>query len=400
MVRGRTTARSGAARVLGCAAVASAAVTLAAFAPAATATTWTPFANPAPVAIGGYPGSAEEPFISPDGRYLLFNSSEAEPDFSLQYALATGPAAFEYEGPIEGDEAGNRVNEVGSLSGTPTLDDEGDLYWISNRSYGDTLGTVFGGRFNEGHVTGVHEVAGVRAPEFGQVDFDVGASPSGRFLYVAVGQFGGSGPPSSAKLVMFERSGERFVPHRAGESILLNVNATAALVYAAAVTADELEIFFTAASPAEGREPQVYRATRKSATARFAHVERIAAITGFAEAPSISNDGTTLYYHEKTGEEVHIQTVTRIANPPAVTSVSPRYGPAAGGTLIAVKGLNLGEPLAVRVGAAAASEVHVISSSELTARTPPGSAGTVDVTVTTARATSALTTKDHFTYKP
>ena len=78
---------------------------------------------------------------------------------------------------------------------------------------------------------------------------------------------------------------------------------------------------------------------------------------------------------------------------------SPSYGPAAGGTLIIVKGLNFGEAGAVHVGTAAASEVHVISSSELTARTPPGSAGTVDVTVATSATTSAVTTKDHFTYK-
>ena len=42
---------------------------LAALAPAASATTWSAFSNPQPVTIAGYPGSAEEPFISPDGRY-------------------------------------------------------------------------------------------------------------------------------------------------------------------------------------------------------------------------------------------------------------------------------------------------------------------------------------------
>jgi WD40-like Beta Propeller Repeat len=75
MVRGRTTARIQALRAITCGSVVSAGVSLALLAPAAAATTWTPFSNPAQVAIAGYPGSAEEPFISPDGRYLLFNSS-------------------------------------------------------------------------------------------------------------------------------------------------------------------------------------------------------------------------------------------------------------------------------------------------------------------------------------
>ena len=368
---------------------------LAAFAPAAFATTWTAFANPQPVTIAGYPGSAEEPFISPDGRYLLFNSSEAEPYFTLQYALATGAGGFEYAGAIGGEE----VNYPRSLSGTPTLDDEGNLYWISNRAYAGTRATVFSGHFSEGFVTGANLVEGVVAPEFGMVDFDVGASPNGRLLYVALGKFGSSGPPSSAKLVVFERSGAGFVPDRTAEAALVYVNKTAALVYGAAVTADELEIFYTAASPAEGREPQIYRATRTSSTARFAHVERVAAITGFAEAPSISTDGTKLYYHEKVGEEVHIQTVTRIADLPAVASVAPRYGPAAGGTPLTIKGSYLGGASAVEVGGAPASEVNVISPAELTARTPPGTPGIVDVTVTTGQGTSATSTKDHFTYR-
>lgn len=387
-------ARSAASGVV-CRALVGGAALLVAPAAAADAGTWSAFSNPQPLAIAGYPASAEEPFVSSDGRFLLFNSSEAAPDFSLQYALATGPRSFEYAGAIQGQE----VNVAGTLSGAPTLDDAGNLYWISNRTYPERLATVFAGRFSEGFVTEAHEVPGVHAPKLGMVDFDVGASPNGRYLYVALGEFGGSGPPSSAKLVIFERGGEGFVPRAASESILTNVNLTAALVYAAAVTADELELFFTAASPAEGREPRIYRATRTTTKGRFAHVERIAAITGFAEAPSISSDGTTLYYHEKTGEEVHVQTVTRVADPPTVTSVSPRYGPAAGGTLVTIKGTFLARASGVNVGGAPASEVNVLSAETITARTPPGSVGTTDVTVTTPTATSATSLKDHFTYR-
>jgi hypothetical protein len=57
--------------------------------------------------------------------------------------------------------------------------------------------------------------------------------------------------------------------------------------------------------------PSIYRATRKSTTKRFGHVQLVAAITGFAEAPSISADGTTLYYHRLLGSQFQLADVTR-----------------------------------------------------------------------------------------
>src|SRR5271167_3324394 len=67
------------------------------------AASYGPFGDPQTVTIEGYPGSAEEPFITPDGRYLLFNSSEAEPDFSLQFASRVDAQTFEYQGEIQGE---------------------------------------------------------------------------------------------------------------------------------------------------------------------------------------------------------------------------------------------------------------------------------------------------------
>jgi len=122
------------------------------------------FSNPQTVSIEGYSGSAEEPFITPDGRYLLFNSSEAEPDFSLQYASRINAQTFKYQGEIQGE----GVNQSGSLSGTPSLDREGNLYFISNRSYSETLSTVYSGRFSEGLVTGVQLVEGISGESLGK----------------------------------------------------------------------------------------------------------------------------------------------------------------------------------------------------------------------------------------
>lgn len=364
---------------------------------AAAAVTYGPFGDPQLVHIEGYAGSAEEPFITPDGHYLLFNSSEEEADFTLQYATALSPQAFDYQGQILGE----GVNDAGSLSGTPTLDDEGNLYFVSTRSYFQTLSTIYTGVFSAGTVTGVHLVEGVSGARTGLIDFDVGVSPDGSTLYVSVGEFGGGGAPSSADIVLYERAaGGGFAPAPDSAGELQAVNETGALVYGAAVSGDGLELFYTAASPAEGVAPSVYRATRASTAEAFGAVEMISAITGFAEAPSLSSDGTTLYYHEKTGSEVHVMDVTRTryASSIELTRVTPRKGPAAGGTTLRISGRNLAGVTAVDVGGVPAHEVRVLSPSDVTAVSPPASSGEAQVSVTSPEGTSEPSPRARFRY--
>jgi hypothetical protein len=52
------------------------------------------FTDPQPVTIEGYSGDAMEPFISRDGRYLLFNTSNNAPDTALQYATRVNDQTF------------------------------------------------------------------------------------------------------------------------------------------------------------------------------------------------------------------------------------------------------------------------------------------------------------------
>jgi hypothetical protein len=66
------------------------------------------------------------------------------------------------------------------------LDENGNLYFISTRSYAQTLSTVYTGHFASGSVTGVHLVSGISGATLGTVDFDVGATPDGNTLYVSV----------------------------------------------------------------------------------------------------------------------------------------------------------------------------------------------------------------------
>ena len=82
---------------------------------------------------------------------------------------------------------------------------------------------------------------------------------------------------------------------------------------------------------------------------------------------------------------------------PTVTSIAPTAGPTAGGTSVVITGTNLDSATAVDFGANAAT-VTADSATSITATAPAGSAGTVDVTVTTAGGTSATSVSDAFTY--
>ncbi len=82
---------------------------------------------------------------------------------------------------------------------------------------------------------------------------------------------------------------------------------------------------------------------------------------------------------------------------PAVASVSPSSGPAAGGTSVTISGANFTHATAVRFGSTAATSFVVDSATEITAVSPAG-AGTVKVTVATPAGTSCSPT--YYSYLP
>jgi outer membrane protein assembly factor BamB len=83
--------------------------------------------------------------------------------------------------------------------------------------------------------------------------------------------------------------------------------------------------------------------------------------------------------------------------PTTVTAVIPNQGPMAGGTRVTISGTNLGGAFAVRFGTNPASNIVVISNTQILATSPPGG-GTVDITVTSGNGTSFTTASDQFTY--
>jgi IPT/TIG domain len=84
---------------------------------------------------------------------------------------------------------------------------------------------------------------------------------------------------------------------------------------------------------------------------------------------------------------------------PTVSSLAPDIGPPAGATAVMVTGTNFTAVTAVAFGSAGATAYTVNSATQIAAISPPGS-GTVDVTVTTAAGTSAISVADRFTFVP
>jgi hypothetical protein len=64
-----------------------------------------------------------------------------------------------------------------------------------------------------------------------------------------------------------------------------------------------------------------------------------------------------------------------------VTDIDPDTGPEEGGTEVTITGTNLSGVSAVLFGANAGTDLKIVSQTEITVKTPAGSAGAVNVTV-------------------
>ena len=263
------------------------------------------FQNPQRVTIEGYDGDAMEPFVSRDGKYLFFNNlNEPKVNTNLHWAERIDDLHFRYRGEMQG------VNTP-ALEGVASMDREGNFYFVSNRSYDQTASTLYRGKFAEGALSGVELVPGVSLAKPGIVNFDAEISADGNTLYFVESQFSFLGQPKNARILYARRNGNTFVRDPNSVAILKTIN-TDALNYAPAISASELEIFFTRVG-AQG--PAIYMTKRDAKTLPFGEPLRLSAIDGFVEGPTLSADELSLYYHKKENGRFVIYRVTRTLIP-------------------------------------------------------------------------------------
>src|SRR5713226_6084581 len=113
--------------------------------------TYDAFHTPEDVAITGYGWEAMEPFLSRDGCYLLFNNRNEPPaNTNLHWAERVDDLTFSYLGEIPG------VNTE-ALEGVPSMDQEGNLYFVSTRSDQQSFSTIYRAQVKNG-VAGTPEL--------------------------------------------------------------------------------------------------------------------------------------------------------------------------------------------------------------------------------------------------
>jgi hypothetical protein len=122
------------------------------------------------------------------------------------------------------------------------------------------------------------------------------------------------------------------------------------------------------------------------------------AITGTPTVASAATNYTVTVTDANSATAMATFSLTVSPVPPTVTAVSPNGGPPAGGTSVTITGTNFTGASAVSFGGSAARRFAVNGPTSITALSPGGAAGTVDVTVTTGNVTSATSAADHFTY--
>ncbi len=143
------------------------------------------------------------------------------------------------------------------------------------------------------------------------MNFDVEVSKDGNSLYFVDGRFDQIGGPYEADIVLAEKRNGIF-QRSSNQSILANIN-TSVLEYAACISSNQLELYFTRVDPplTASSTPQIYVATRNSTAEPFSQPYNIDTISGFVEAPTISPDGQIIYYHKKENERFTLYMVRK-----------------------------------------------------------------------------------------
>ncbi|MGR6430484.1 hypothetical protein ACU5AY_06140 [Rhizobium sp. PAMB 3174] len=258
------------------------------------------FEEPEPVVISGYSGQAMQPFISRDGKYLFFNDRNRPGDGTDIYlATKVDDTHFTFVSALKG------INSD-AVDDSASMDKDGNIYFISPRDYQRSEDTLWQGKFADEAVTDVTHVEGnaqKRRPQWINIDDEISAD--GETLYFVENHLSliDRKLESSEILLAYRQSDGSFKRPKRVEDIFKNVN-TGRLEYAPSTSKDELTLYFTRADRKAretgiGQEFAIYVATRASKSERFGEPERISAIEGYVEAPSVAPDGCALYFHKQ-----------------------------------------------------------------------------------------------------
>jgi len=256
------------------------------------------FTNEQKVIITNYSSDAMEPFISKDGNYLFFNNLQGANGKELYYAERIDNTTFEFKGEVLG------VNSF-TVDGNPTMDEQNNFYFISTRNLDNGIKTIYGGIFNNGIVTGLHEINGtinITTPYW--INMGVEISKNGNTMFTSNAKFNiGENFPHKGDIRFAVKSGNEFNIPDNETAILENINTDDAIEYAGELSTDELELFYSQVTLSNPPVFKMYYAKREQTNGIFGIPISITEpfkenSNAFVEGPSLSNDGKSLYYHK------------------------------------------------------------------------------------------------------
>lgn len=283
------------------------------------------FTNPQYVAIsnlpngyGNTPISTEEPFVSRDGRFLFFNTGDKENHKDLHFAEWKSNH-WRYRGEVD-----DKVNTAKEVEGNPTMDADYNFFYIDSSTKTMVLKSHFypitgklGALRNE---KGVPERVVKPFKRFvGNMGVEVSADGDTLYFSRATWQMRGLslGPFEDSDILFSQRKEGKYVYDEAEAKRVMQYINTPDMEYAASISADGLELFFTRLPLADLKKgivhSQIMTARRSNLMEAFGRPQPIAAIGSdeFVEGPSISPDGRELYYHKRVGEKFRLYKVTR-----------------------------------------------------------------------------------------
>ena len=263
------------------------------------------YSNPIQITINGYNSDAMEPFISPDGNTLFFNSINDGNNTKIYYATKVNNATFTFEGELDGA----NETQAAQLNAVADLDALNNFYWTSVRDYPAKIDNLHHGIYTNGAVYDMGRVQGdFYNTNSGWLVMDHGISHDGQFLYFNNARFDDANcvGPCETFLGIAKMTGDKnFMKIANSDDILQNINNANYIYYAPCITTDNLELYYTRFADGTvnvNTVAEICVATRTSATDSFSVPKVLFSNTignGIIEAPTLTSDKQLMYYHQK-----------------------------------------------------------------------------------------------------
>jgi hypothetical protein len=267
------------------------------------------YENPVQVRIDGYDDDCMEPFITGDGGYLLFNNSNsALVETHIHLCKKIGENHFQHLGLLAGS-----VSKSKDMA--PTIDADGNLFYTCLLTYEKDGNSIYCGKFADEKLQKIIIANGKISPNKpAEINMDCDISKDGNILILSRAHFANYLlPPDKSDLAIAEKTDGKFSLNPQSQNVLSKLN-TDNLEYAPCQTSDQLELYFTRASKkavsgnSKRFEPylRIMVARRKDRFSPYEEAERIAALTGFIEAPTLTDDKREMFFHKKINDKFRL----------------------------------------------------------------------------------------------